>query len=80
MAEVRIRCNVGGSGDRPLQSSGRHNVSTVMVGGPEENGPSSNGHDSIPSNNNEDNMVPQTTEILLAPPESEYVNTFQFFS
>ena len=71
MAEVRIRCNVGGSGDRPVQSSGRHNVSTVMVGGPEENVPSSNGHDLIPSNNNEDNMAPQTTEILLAPPESE---------
>ena len=70
MAEVRIRCNVGGSGDRPLQSSGRHNVSTVMVGGPEETSPSSNGHP-IPSNNDEDNSVPQTTEILLAPPESE---------
>ena len=72
MAEVRIRCNVGGSGDRPMQSSGRHNVSTVMVGGPEENtSPSSNGHETIPSNNNEDNTVTQTTEILLAPPESE---------
>ena len=71
MAEVRIRCNVGGSGDRPMQSSGRHNVSTVMVGGPEETSPSSNGHELIPSNNNEDNSVAQTTEILLAPPESE---------
>ena len=73
MAEVRIRCNVGGSADRPLQSSGRHNVSTVMVGGPEENSPSSNGHELIPSNSNEDNMFPQSTEVLLAPPESEYV-------
>ena len=79
MAEVRIRCNVGGSGDRPVTSSGRHNVSTVMVGGPEEivpwgpeeSVPSSNGHDVIPSNNDEDNMVPQATEILLAPQESE---------
>ena len=70
MAEVRIRCNVGGSADRPLQSSGRHNVSTVMVGGPEENGPASNGHDLISANGNED-MLPQATEVLLAPPESE---------
>jgi len=55
-----------------MQSSGRHNVSTVMVGGPEETSPSSNGHELIPSNNNEDNSVAQTTEILLAPPESEW--------
>ena len=71
MAEVRIRCNVGGSADRPLQSSGRHNVSTVMVGGPEDNGPASNGHDLISSANGNEDMLPQATEVLLAPPESE---------
>ncbi len=73
MAEVRIRCNVGGSADRPLQSSGRHNISTVMVGGPEETTASSNGHEIISSNTAEDNMLPHSTEVLLAPPESEYV-------
>ena len=71
MAEVRIRCNVGGSADRPLQSSARHNVSTVMVGGPEENNSSSNGHELMASANANEEHLPQSTEILLAPPESE---------
>ena len=44
-----------------------------MVGGPEENTTSSNGHEIISSNTTEDNMLPHSTEVLLAPPESEYV-------
>jgi hypothetical protein len=43
----------------------------IVPWGPEESVPSSNGHDVIPLNNDEDNMVPQATEILLAPQESE---------